>query len=64
MSEEFPTMVKNKKDVLCMMEFIITVLYFRGFINLKTYDGERKKVFRKWNLKSTQKEGTHGNQTV
>ena len=48
MSEEFPTMVKSKRDSLSMMEFIITVLYFEKFINLKTYDNERKKIFHKW----------------
>jgi hypothetical protein len=56
MSEEYPTMVTNKKDAVCMKEFILTVLYFRKLIDLKTADKEWKKLARKWNLKSTHKE--------
>ena len=57
MSEEFPNKVTDRKDAVCLAEFILTVLYFARLIDLKTADKEWKKLARKWNLKSTHKEG-------
>jgi hypothetical protein len=56
MSEEYPTMVKDKKDALKMAEVVLTVLYFANLIDPKTADKEWKKLARKWNLKSIYKE--------
>lgn len=55
MSEELPLMVKDKKDALSMMEFVLTVLYFGKLIDRKTADKKWKKLARKWSLKSTWK---------
>ena len=57
MSEKFPNKVTDRKDAIYLAEFILTVLYFSKLIDLKTADKEWKKLDRKWNLKSTHKEG-------